>query len=68
MSALKDQDKFFMSITQGEHNPFDYFRALYGKFRDSGLILWCLNKLLAKYLFELTYLNLSTHISTCETI
>jgi len=44
MSAQKDHDMFFMSITQGEDNPFDYFRALYGKFRDSGLRLWFLNK------------------------
>ncbi|KAK2457875.1 S-adenosylmethionine carrier 1, chloroplastic/mitochondrial [Trifolium repens] len=29
MSVQKDPDKFFMSITQQENNPFDYFRALY---------------------------------------
>jgi hypothetical protein len=35
MSVKKDPDKFFMSITQEENNPFDYFRALYGKFFHS---------------------------------
>lgn len=36
MASHKDHDnKFYMSISQGEDNhPFDYFRALYGKFRD----------------------------------
>ncbi|WJX14319.1 S-adenosylmethionine carrier 1, chloroplastic/mitochondrial [Trifolium repens] len=29
MSVQKDPDKFFMSITQEDNNPFDYFRALY---------------------------------------
>lgn len=36
MASHKDHDnKFYMSISQGDDNhPFDYFRALYGKFRD----------------------------------
>lgn len=32
MSAQKDPDKFFMSITEGDKKQFDFFRALYGKF------------------------------------
>nr|AFK45388.1 unknown [Lotus japonicus] len=29
MSAQKDPDKFFMSITEGDKKPFDFLRALY---------------------------------------
>nr|ACU24155.1 unknown [Glycine max] len=29
MSVQKDQDKFFLSISQGEKKPFDFLRVLY---------------------------------------